>query len=176
MGAASCSTGLAGVNEQSLRFRERLPALLEMGGSNPQALALAASFSCQVNVADYENIGLDTSTRLPTDIVWLQFQQWAMVRVKLDNPGLWPLHCHHQMHVINGMFAVMNVMPDKQPTVPKELLKHCPCDTSSNDDTVEISLPLFIALVGLACLITIACLVAHMLKNRWSTDTKKLQV
>ncbi|KAI9228624.1 MAG: Cupredoxin, partial [Piptocephalis tieghemiana] len=32
---------------------------------------------------------------------------WRRIRVKLDNPGIWPIHCHIHAHMIMGMMSVL---------------------------------------------------------------------
>jgi iron transport multicopper oxidase len=34
-------------------------------------------------------------------------QSWAVIRFRADNPGVWPLHCHIELHVNSGFTATM---------------------------------------------------------------------
>lgn len=38
-------------------------------------------------------------------------KQWsyAILRVKLDNPGVWPLHCHIGWHLASGKMAAVTI-------------------------------------------------------------------
>ncbi|MBX3464944.1 MAG: multicopper oxidase family protein [Planctomycetes bacterium] len=36
----------------------------------------------------------------------------ATVQMHMDNPGRWLLHCHHMMHMMNGMMAVVEYLGD----------------------------------------------------------------
>jgi L-ascorbate oxidase len=49
----------------------------------------------------------DTVTLLPGGWVWL--------RLRADNPGVWPFHCHIAWHLFMGMSAVLVVAPERIP-------------------------------------------------------------
>lgn len=40
---------------------------------------------------------------LRRDTVTVEGYQWVIIRVVLDNPGIWPLHCHNAWHTEAGM-------------------------------------------------------------------------
>ncbi|KAI9227188.1 MAG: Cupredoxin [Piptocephalis tieghemiana] len=40
---------------------------------------------------------------------------WRRIRVKLDNPGIWPIHCHIHAHMIMGMMWLIGVGLDELP-------------------------------------------------------------
>jgi FtsP/CotA-like multicopper oxidase with cupredoxin domain len=39
---------------------------------------------------------------------------WVVIRIILDNPGIWALHCHVAWHLAVGFMAQLNVQPSKQ--------------------------------------------------------------
>ncbi|RKP12986.1 Cupredoxin, partial [Piptocephalis cylindrospora] len=44
---------------------------------------------------------------------------WRRIRVKLDNPGIWPLHCHVHAHMVMGMMWLVGVgLDDLPPRAP----------------------------------------------------------
>jgi hypothetical protein len=44
---------------------------------------------------------------------------YVVVRIKADNPGLWIMHCHIQLHSANGMSLVLNESFPNLPGIPK---------------------------------------------------------
>lgn len=36
----------------------------------------------------------------------------ASVQITMDNPGRWLMHCHHMMHMMNGMMALLDYLGD----------------------------------------------------------------
>ncbi|KAG5970751.1 hypothetical protein E4U55_001460 [Claviceps digitariae] len=40
---------------------------------------------------------------LRRDTVTVEGYSWVIIRVVLDNPGLWSLHCHNMWHAVSGM-------------------------------------------------------------------------
>lgn len=118
-------------------------------------------WSCDTDVSRYRNIPLDTAENFPTDLVWIQARGWIVGRVKLNNPGIWPFHCHQQQHVLVGMATALDVLPDRQPEVPKELLKNCKCDVADKDDDAVVWV-----FVVLACIASVvAILSVRTLRN-----------
>ena len=48
-----------------------------------------------------------------SDTIMLQPNSWAIIRFKADNPGVWPLHCHVEMHVNSGFTATFIEAPEE---------------------------------------------------------------
>lgn len=44
---------------------------------------------------------------------------YVVVRIRADNPGLWLLHCHIQLHSADGMSVLLNESFSNLPAVPK---------------------------------------------------------
>lgn len=44
---------------------------------------------------------------LKRDVIWVRSDEWVRVRVVLDNPGLWLLHCHIPWHSMTGMATIV---------------------------------------------------------------------
>merc|ERR1719469_358753 len=61
---------------------------------------------------------LNLEAPLRKDIFGLWPHQWAVIRIRAKNPGLWLLHCHVEHHVPTGMLAAFNVKPSLQPPIP----------------------------------------------------------
>ncbi|GKU21220.1 unnamed protein product [Fusarium langsethiae] len=49
---------------------------------------------------------------LRRDVVTVEGYAWAVIRVVLDNPGLWAFHCHNTWHAESGMVMQMMVRPE----------------------------------------------------------------
>ncbi|KKA25987.1 hypothetical protein TD95_002169 [Thielaviopsis punctulata] len=47
------------------------------------------------------------------DTVTVEGYRWAVIRVTLDNPGLWAFHCHNLWHAEAGMLMQFMVMPER---------------------------------------------------------------
>ncbi|KAM0281723.1 hypothetical protein ACHAO9_010564 [Fusarium lateritium] len=64
---------------------------------------------------------------LRRDTVTVEGYAWAVIRVVLDNPGLWAFHCHNLWHAESGMVMQMLVQPEvmKKWTVGKENREMC---------------------------------------------------
>eukprot|EP01062_Namystynia_karyoxenos_P062319 TRINITY_DN55211_c0_g1_i1.p1 TRINITY_DN55211_c0_g1~~TRINITY_DN55211_c0_g1_i1.p1 ORF type:complete len:1309 (+),score=407.23 TRINITY_DN55211_c0_g1_i1:86-4012(+) len=66
-------------------------------------------------------------TPIRKDMISLWRHQWAVIRIRPTNPGMWLLHCHMEQHVSTGMMVVLNVLPSKQPPIPKDVPTNGPC-------------------------------------------------
>jgi FtsP/CotA-like multicopper oxidase with cupredoxin domain len=49
---------------------------------------------------------------LRRDTITVEGYAWAVIRVVLDNPGLWAFHCHNTWHAESGMVMQMLVRPE----------------------------------------------------------------
>ena len=52
---------------------------------------------------------LDLITPLRKDTVYVPSMGYAVLRVRLDNPGLWLFHCHVLWHQAIGMGMVVQI-------------------------------------------------------------------
>lgn len=43
---------------------------------------------------------------------------YAVIRIKADNPGLWLMHCHIELHATNGMAMILNESFSRLPRTP----------------------------------------------------------
>ncbi|WOO80402.1 Laccase-2 [Vanrija pseudolonga] len=55
---------------------------------------------------------LSTNNPLRRDVLTIPHFSWAVIRVPLDDPGVWPLHCHIGWHLAVGKLAAVVVRPD----------------------------------------------------------------
>jgi FtsP/CotA-like multicopper oxidase with cupredoxin domain len=53
------------------------------------------------------------------DTIIVPSSSYAVVRFKADNPGLWIMHCHIEMHNANGMSMLIREAKDRIPKPPK---------------------------------------------------------
>ena len=59
-------------------------------------------------------------------------RSWAVIRFKADAPGMWQFHCHMEQHIPLGMIMALNVLPSKQPKIPKSVPTEGPCPVWSS--------------------------------------------
>lgn len=72
---------------------------------------------------------------LQKDMVSLWRRSWAVIRFKATNPGTWIFHCHMEQHIPTGQIMAFNILPDKQPPVPKDVPTEGPCPVWSQAET-----------------------------------------
>mmetsp|Transcript_65652 Transcript_65652/g.182670 ORF Transcript_65652/g.182670 Transcript_65652/m.182670 type:complete len:972 (+) Transcript_65652:67-2982(+) len=58
---------------------------------------------------------------LQKDMISLWRRSWAVIRFKVDNPGVWLFHCHMEQHIPTGQMMAFNFLPSKQPPIPKDV-------------------------------------------------------
>jgi FtsP/CotA-like multicopper oxidase with cupredoxin domain len=64
---------------------------------------------------------LNLESPLRKDMISLWRHQWAVIRIRPKNPGMWLLHCHMEQHVPSGMMVALNVKPSLQPPIPADV-------------------------------------------------------
>lgn len=74
--------------------------------------------------------GLNVVDPPKKDTVIVPSGGYVVVRVTADNPGLWLLHCHIQLHSADGMSILLNESFSRLPPVPEGFPK---CGNFGND-------------------------------------------
>ncbi|KAG6032973.1 hypothetical protein E4U40_005738 [Claviceps sp. LM458 group G5] len=69
-------------------------------GYPPSTAAAFAEYLKQQQQQQYRGMPLNPLRR---DTVTVEGYSWVVIRVVLDNPGLWSLHCHNMWHAMAGM-------------------------------------------------------------------------
>jgi FtsP/CotA-like multicopper oxidase with cupredoxin domain len=64
---------------------------------------------------------------LQKDMISLWRRSWAVIRFKVDNPGVWIFHCHMEQHIPTGQIMAFNLLPSQQPPIPKDVPGEGPC-------------------------------------------------
>jgi iron transport multicopper oxidase len=63
------------------------------------------------------------------DTIMVQDLSWAVIRFRADNPGIWPFHCHVELHVSSGFTATFIEAPDallaQNITIPEDHIAAC---------------------------------------------------
>jgi iron transport multicopper oxidase len=63
------------------------------------------------------------------DTIMVQDDSWAVIRFRADNPGVWPFHCHIELHVNSGFTATLIEAPDalqaQNLTIPEDHIAAC---------------------------------------------------
>ena len=55
------------------------------------------------------------------DTVIVPLGGYTIIRFGVSNPGWWFIHCHIEIHQLNGMVAVVRELPDDLPKSPNPL-------------------------------------------------------
>lgn len=64
---------------------------------------------------------LNLKNPIRKDMISIWRHQWAVIRLRATNPGVWILHCHMEQHVPSGMMVAFNVKPSLQPPIPVDV-------------------------------------------------------
>lgn len=83
-----------------------------------------------VTLEDLGKVEMNPPNPLRRDTILMPNGTWALLRVPLDDPGVWPIHCHLGWHLANGKLGVVVVRPDvvRAFEQPKEWLGLCTGD------------------------------------------------
>ncbi|OCF35746.1 hypothetical protein I316_02236 [Kwoniella heveanensis BCC8398] len=65
-----------------------------------------------VTAEEVEAMGLQIANPLRRDTIFIPANTYAVLRVKMDNPGVWAVHCHIGWHLAVGKLATIIVRPD----------------------------------------------------------------
>lgn len=90
--------------------------------------------------------GLELDSPPRKDTIHIPTGGYAVVRIKADNPGLWALHCHIELHSQHGMMMVVNESFSRQPAPPEGFpvcgsFSFLPPDESDNLETTTTIIP-----------------------------------
>ncbi|XP_046357790.2 laccase-like [Haliotis rufescens] len=67
--------------------------------------------------------GLELKNPPRKDTIIVPTGGYAVVRIRADNPGLWFMHCHIEMHSADGMAMMINEAQDHHPAPPDNFPK-----------------------------------------------------
>ena len=81
-------------------------------------LVLIQISECNWNSASKLNLNLVDP--VVKDTVLVPALGYVVIRFRTDNPGLWLMHCHQEMHAIEGMTIAWNEAPERQRTPPED--------------------------------------------------------
>lgn len=125
--------------------------------------------------------GLNTKNPPRKDTLIIPTGAYAVLRIRSDNPGKWFLHCHIEVHALDGMAMIINEAPENHPKPPKGFPI---CQNFYNDhsrdysykreevinDQCEDKNTLLIVCIVLAvvCFLLLIALIVGTLKNRVS--------
>lgn len=78
--------------------------------------------------------GLNLNNPPRKDTLIIPTGGYAVLRIRSDNPGKWFLHCHIEVHALNGMAMVLRGAPENVPKTTREfpVLKNFYNDHSSD--------------------------------------------
>jgi FtsP/CotA-like multicopper oxidase with cupredoxin domain len=78
---------------------------------------------------------LNVKTPIQKDMISVWRRQWAVIRIRPTNPGMWLLHCHMEQHIPTGMMIALNVLPSKQLPIPKDVPTSGTCPIPGRENT-----------------------------------------
>merc|ERR1719277_2533692 len=87
--------------------------------------------------ADTDKTSQNLETPLQKDMISLFRRSWAVIRFKVDNPGVWLFHCHMEQHIPTGQIMAFNLLPSKQPPIPKDVPTEGSCPVWSGRSAQE---------------------------------------
>lgn len=64
--------------------------------------------------------GLNTERPPRKDTLIIPTGGYAVVRIRADNPGIWNMHCHIELHNLDGMQMLLNESFSEVPTPPSD--------------------------------------------------------
>lgn len=75
--------------------------------------SIVARGSGNMTLEGLKDVELNTENPLRRDTIHMPSASWALLRLPLDDPGVWAIHCHLGWHLANGKLAVIVVQPEK---------------------------------------------------------------
>ncbi|RSH77255.1 laccase, multicopper oxidase, benzenediol:oxygen oxidorectuctase [Apiotrichum porosum] len=66
-----------------------------------------------ITAADVASQKLTLTNPLRRDTIVIPGDQWVILRIMTDTPGVWPLHCHIGWHLAVGKLGVVVIRPDE---------------------------------------------------------------
>ncbi|EIW68417.1 multi-copper oxidase laccase-like protein [Tremella mesenterica DSM 1558] len=73
---------------------------------------LVARGSGTMDAEGLSNVQVNTNNPLRRDTLLIPGGDWAVLRLLMDDPGVWPLHCHIGWHMSQGKLAAVVIRPD----------------------------------------------------------------
>ncbi|XP_059140775.1 uncharacterized protein LOC131928704 [Physella acuta] len=67
--------------------------------------------------------GIDLDYPPMKDTIIVPTGGYAVIRIRANNPGVWLMHCHIELHHVNGMALMFNESFGKHPKVPPDFPK-----------------------------------------------------
>ena len=106
------------------------------------------------------NMGPDIQSRnyARKDTVMVPFGGYTIIRFEVNNPGWWFIHCHIEIHQLNGMVAVVWELPDELPKSLTESSNTQPISPCNGSQHLGSSLLMMIAALVTAIAITCNCM------------------
>lgn len=65
-----------------------------------------------MTIAELSNVALNLTNPLRRDVITLTDNEWVLLRLPADTPGVWPMHCHIGWHLAAGKMGLINMQPD----------------------------------------------------------------
>ncbi|CAL1531522.1 unnamed protein product [Lymnaea stagnalis] len=112
--------------------------------------------------------GLELEFPPVKDTITVPTGGYVVVRIRADNPGVWVMHCHIEMHMLDGMMLMLNESFGRHPPPPSDFPKcgdfpytdkpqnqtEVPVPNNGDSDDDQIVIRTFWIVVG--CLIALA--------------------
>uniref|UniRef100_A0A6B2LS28 Plastocyanin-like domain-containing protein n=1 Tax=Arcella intermedia TaxID=1963864 RepID=A0A6B2LS28_9EUKA len=66
----------------------------------------------QPDEGPYQDQPLDLVAPVVRDTASVNANSWLVIRLQMNNPGVWAYHCHIDWHLENGLLLVIVVAPE----------------------------------------------------------------
>lgn len=96
------------------------------GDPNHKTADFGTYWGCKYNAATYNSTRM-LQTPIRKDMISIARRGWAVIRIRVTNPGFWLLHCHMEQHIPAGMMTVFNMLSSQQPKIPRDTPTEGPC-------------------------------------------------
>lgn len=93
---------------------------IDCRGNKPMAESFCNSATWRNSSWLGDNVpGLELANAPRKDTLIIPSGGYAVIRIKADNPGVWLMHCHIQLHSEDGMVMLLNNSYSRHPAPPK---------------------------------------------------------
>jgi len=96
------------------------------GDPNHKTADFGTYWGCKYNAATYNSTRM-LQTPIRKDMISIARRGWAVIRIRVTNPGFWLFHCHMEQHIPAGMMTVFNMLSSQQPKIPRDTPTEGPC-------------------------------------------------
>jgi len=105
----------------------------DLGDHNGGLSELDFYWGCKYN-EEKDRGKQNLASPLRKDSFQLWQRTWAVLRIRVNAPGVWLFHCHMEQHVPLGMVMALNIKPSQQKKVPNSVPTEGSCPKWMEDE------------------------------------------